>query len=67
MKKRIICSSAAILMTGLTVSLFTSAEPSDREYVLNQYVRSEAPAVSAVPEFVAPGNVVTTTATRLPG
>jgi len=33
MKKRIVCGSAAILMTGLTVSVFTTAEPSDREYV----------------------------------
>jgi hypothetical protein len=33
MKKRIICGSAAILMTGLTVSVFTTAEPRDREYV----------------------------------
>ena len=32
MKKRIICGSAAILMTGLTVSVFTTAEPrADRE------------------------------------
>lgn len=27
MKKRILCGSAAILMTGLTVSVFTIAEP----------------------------------------
>ena len=33
MKKRFICGSAAILMTGLTVSVFTTAEPRDREYV----------------------------------
>jgi mono/diheme cytochrome c family protein len=33
MKKRIICGSAAILMTGLTVSVFTTAEPRDRDYV----------------------------------
>jgi mono/diheme cytochrome c family protein len=33
MKKRIVCGSAAILMTGLTVSVFTTAEPRDREYV----------------------------------
>lgn len=32
MKKRILCGSAAILMTGLTVSVFTTAEPrTDRE------------------------------------
>ena len=33
MKKRITCGSAAILMTGLTVSVFTTAEPRDREYI----------------------------------
>ena len=33
MNQRIICGSAAILMTGLTVSVFTTAEPRDREYV----------------------------------
>jgi mono/diheme cytochrome c family protein len=33
MKKLIVCGSAAILMTGLTVSVFTTAEPRDREYV----------------------------------
>ncbi len=27
MKKRILCGSAAILMTGLTVSVFTTAAP----------------------------------------
>lgn len=31
MKKRILCGSAAILMTGLTVSVFTTAEPRERE------------------------------------
>jgi mono/diheme cytochrome c family protein len=33
MNKRMICGSAAILMTGLTISVFTTAEPRDREVV----------------------------------
>lgn len=42
MRKRVICGSAAIVMTGLTVSVFTTAEPRDREYV--------APIVASKPK-----------------
>lgn len=33
MNKRVICGSAAILMTGLSVCVFTTAEPRDRDAV----------------------------------
>jgi hypothetical protein len=63
MNKRIICGCAAILMTGLTVSVFTTAEPRDREYVAPivapkpmhepRYVRAIVPAHTVAPECVA--------------
>lgn len=50
MNKRFLCGSAAILMTGLTVSVFTTAEPSDRQYVAP---RTKVAVVSSRPKHEA--------------
>jgi mono/diheme cytochrome c family protein len=46
MNKRIICGSAAIIMTGLTLSVVTGAEPRERESI--------APIVAPQPKHDAP-------------
>jgi len=77
MKKRIICGSAAILMTGLTVSVFTTAEPRDREYVAPivapkpmhevRFARALVPVDSVAAEFVPPGEPAKSPVVRIPG
>jgi hypothetical protein len=55
MNKRFVCGAAAMLMTGLSVSLVTTAEPRDRDTA----ARVAAPQLKAA-SYLEPGNSVNT-------